>query len=296
MQLSLTDLRLFVAIAELGSLTRAAERHHLSLPAVSQRIQAMEKQASCRLLERQARGVRLTAAGEAFANHARAMLLEGDALRATLSAFAEGLQGHLTVLANTTAVTELMPAVLAQFLASHPQVSVSLREQANHEVARAVRESRADLGVVAGDIDLAGLRTRHFATDRLVLVTSRGHPLDGCKQIAFADCLDLPMVGLYETSTIQAFLRDRLVALDRTPARPRAQVNSFEAVCLMVEAGVGAAIVPDSVARRYGSTQRIAVVPLTDPWALRHRYVVTRDTPTCPAYLDDLVTAICQTG
>jgi DNA-binding transcriptional LysR family regulator len=148
MQLSLTDLRLFVAVAELSSLTRAADRCHLSVAAVSQRIQGMEEQVRCQLLVRGPRGVQLTAAGEAFARHARSMLLEADALGATLSAFAGGLQGHVTVLANTTAVTEIMPAVLASFLTSHPLVSVNLREQANVDIARAVREGRADVGFV----------------------------------------------------------------------------------------------------------------------------------------------------
>ena len=295
MQLSLTDLRLFAAVAELANLTRAAARCHLSLPAVSQRIQAMERQAGCRLLEREARGVRLTAAGEAFARHARVMLLESEALGATLDAFAGGLQGHVTVLANTTAVTELMPAVLARFLASHPQVSVSLEEQANHEIARAVREGRADLGVVAGEVDLDGLRSTHFATDRLVLVTARSHRLARRARIPYAEVVDLPAVGLHADSTLQAFLRGRIAAMGRAPARPRAQVNGFEAVCLMVEAAVGVAIVPESVARRYGAAMKIAVVPLSDAWADRARYVVVRDGPR-PGYLDELVAAITTGG
>jgi DNA-binding transcriptional LysR family regulator len=291
MQLSLTDLRLFAAVAELANLTRAAARCHLSLPAVSQRIQAMERQAGCRLLAREARGVRLTAAGEAFARHARVMLLESEALGATLDAFAGGLHGHVTVLANTTAVTELMPAVLARFLASHPQVSVSLEEQANHEITRAVREGRAELGVVAGEVDLDGLCSMHFATDRLVLVTARGHRLARRARVAYAEVVDLPAVGLHGASTLQAFLRSRIAAMGRAPVRPRAQVNGFEAVCLMVEADVGVAIVPESVARRYGAAMKIAVVPLSDAWAARARYVVVRDGPR-PGYLDDLVAAI----
>lgn len=88
MQLSLTDLRLFVAVAELGSLTSAAQRCHLPLPAVSQRMLAIEEQTRCQLLVRGARGVRLTAAGEAFARHARTMLIEADSMRASLGAFA----------------------------------------------------------------------------------------------------------------------------------------------------------------------------------------------------------------
>lgn len=144
---------------------------------------------------------------------ARNMLLEAASLGASLSAFAGGLQGHVTLLANTTAVTEFMPAVLAAFLAAHPQVSVSLREQANHEIARAVREGRADLGVVAGEIDFSVLEARHFATDRLTLVCAPDHPLAARADVALAEALEHPSVGLYEGSTIQGILADLVEAI-----------------------------------------------------------------------------------
>jgi DNA-binding transcriptional LysR family regulator len=296
MQLSLTDLLLFVAVAELGSLTGAAQRCHLSLPAVSQRMQAIEEQARCQLLVRGARGVRLTAAGEAFARHARTMLLEADSMRASLGAFAGGLQGHVTMLANTTAVTEIMPKVLATFLAAHPQVSVSLREQGNAEIARAVREGRADIGVVAGGLDLGGLDSTHFATDRLTLVVSRAHRLARRAKIAFAEVIDEPTIGLYESSTIQTFLAARVQEMGRPASRPRVEVNSFEAVCLMAEAGVGVGVVPGSVAKRNAAKLKIRLVPLTDAWALRRRYVVTRELASRPTYVGDLVEAVLATS
>lgn len=292
MQLSLTDLRVFLAVAELCNLTQAAKRCHLSLPAVSQRIHAIEVQVRCQLLLRGARGVRLTAAGETFARHARAILLEADSMGASLGAFAGGLQGHLTVLANTTAVSEIMPKVLAAFLAAHPRVSVNLREQGNADIARAVREGRADVGVVAGELDLSGLDASHFATDRLMLVVARAHRLARRAKIAFAEVLDEPMVGLYEGSTIHGFLAGRVEAMGRPLARARVQVNTFEAVCLMAEAGVGVGVVPASVARRSAATLKIRVVPLADEWALRRRFVVTRDLVTRPRYVHDLVQAI----
>lgn len=292
MQLSLIDLRLFVAVAELSNLTRAAQRCHLSLPAVSSRIRSMEAQARCQLLLRQARGVRLTAAGEQFARHARLMLLEAEAMDVAMGAFAGGLQGHVTVLANTTAVIEIMPSVLARFLAAHPEVSISLKEQANHEITRAVREGRADLGMVAGDVDLSGLLSTHFATDRLVVVCPRGHKLARRARVAYSEVLEHPAVGLHESSTIQDFLNGRVAAMGRPMQRARIQVNSFEALCLMVAAGVGLGIAPESAARRYAQAMAIAVVPLSDAWALRQRYVVVRDLKQRPRYLSDLMDAI----
>jgi DNA-binding transcriptional LysR family regulator len=292
MQFSAVDLRLFVAVAELLSLTRAAQRCHLSLPAVSNRIHAMERQAGCRLLERQPRGVRLTSAGETFARHARAMLLEADSLQSALRDFTDGMGDHLTILANTTAVIEFMPTVLAGFLAAHPHVTVSLKEQGSHEVARAVREGRADLGVVAGDLDLTGFASVHFATDRLVLVAAGSHPLACRARVRLAEVIEHPMVGLYEGSTAQTFLAGRVEAMGRPPLLVRVQVNSFEALCQMAEAGVGLAIAPESVARHYARTMRIAVVALADTWAIRERYLITRAEARTPATLRDLIVRI----
>ena len=87
------DLRLFRAIAQLLSITRAAESQHLSLPAASARVKALEEHAGQRLLRREARGVSLTPAGEAFLHHARAILRQTEQLRTDLQGYANGLRG-----------------------------------------------------------------------------------------------------------------------------------------------------------------------------------------------------------
>jgi DNA-binding transcriptional LysR family regulator len=288
----MTDFQLFATVAELSNLTRVAERCNLSLAAVSSRIHAMEEHANCKLLERRARGVILTPAGETFARHARVMLLEAEALGADLSGFTGGSQGHVVILANTTAVTEFMPAVLAGFLASHPHVSVTLKEQSNHEIARAVREGRADIGVVGGDVDLAGLSAVHLATDRMVLAARRDHRLAGRGQVAFLEVLDEAMVGMREGSSVQEFLARQVQVAGHAPVRPRVHVNSYESVCLMVEAGVGIAVVPESAALRYSANMRLAVVPLSDAWALRERHLLMRQAAPVPNYLRDLAAHI----
>lgn len=292
MQYSMTDFQLFASVAELSNLTRVAERCNLSLAAVSSRIHAMEERANCKLLERRPRGVALTPAGETFARHARVMLLEAEALGADLSGFTGGMQGHVVILANTTAVTEFMPAALAGFLASHPHVSVTLKEQSNHEISRAVREGRADLGVVGGELDLAGLTAVHLSTDRMVLVARHDHKLARRDSVALLDVVDEAMVGMREGSSVQEFIARQVQAAGHAPVRPRVHLNSYESVCLLVEAGVGIAIVPESAALRYSSNMRLAVVPLRDSWALRDRYLVMRQDAPTPAYVRDLVSHI----
>ncbi len=282
MDFDLTDLRLLVATADEGSLTRAAAARHLSLAAASARIKALEGQAGIPLLYREARGVRLTPAGEAFLHHARAVLRQCGQLQGDLQAYAGGLRGHVRVFANTTGVTDVLPEILAAFLRAHAQVNVDLREKPNPEIARGVLDGRADLGIVAGPVDTLGLRRIHFSTDRLVLVVPRGHALARRKRVAFADTLAYEQVGMHEGSTLQAFLLHATAQLGR-PLRLRVQLAGFDAICRMVGAGVGIAVVPESAAARHLAPHRLVPIALEDAWAVRERHVLLREREALPA-------------
>ena len=288
MQFDLTDLRLYVQTAEALNLTRAAAAQHLSLAAASARIKALEAHAGLPLFYREARGVRLTPAGEAFLHHARGVLRQTEQLRLDLQEYTGGLRGQLRVLANTTAVTDFMPEILPPFLAANPRINVDLQEKPNAEIARGVLDGRADLGIVAGQIDTLGLQAIHFSTDRLVLVTARGHRFARRKSIAFADTLDEDAVGMQHGSTIQAFLAQVTERLGK-PLRLRIQLASFDAMCRMIGAGVGIGVVPVSAARRNQQAMKLALIELTDAWAVRERYVLVRDQAALPPYAQALV-------
>jgi DNA-binding transcriptional LysR family regulator len=291
MQFDLTDLRLFVYAAEEGSLTRAAARQHLSLAAASARIKALEEQAGLPLLYREARGVRLAPPGEAFLHHARGVLWQAEQLRRDLHEYGAGLRGHVRVFANTTAVTDFLPEVLPGFLARIPKVNVDLQEKPNAEIARGVQGGGADIGIVAGSVDTLGLRSIHFSTDRLVLVTARTHRFARRKRIAFADTLAEDMVGMHHGSTLQSFLERQADHLGRA-MRLRIQLGSFDAMCRMVAGGVGVAIVPESAARRNVEAMKLAQIELADEWRVRERYVLVRDGEPLPAYAQSLIDAL----
>ncbi len=291
MQFDLTDLRLFVLTAEEGNLTRAAARQHLSLAAASARIKALEQQSGLALFLREARGVRMTPPGEAFLHHARGVLRQSERLRADLLEYSDGLGGHVRVFANTTAVTDFLPEILPDFLARNPRVNVDLQEKPNTEIPRGVLDSRADIGIVAGPVETLGLTSIHFSTDRLVLVTSCGHPLARRKRVSFAETLEEDTVGMNESSTLQTFLASVTQPLGKR-LKLRVQLNSFDAMCRMIGAGVGVGIVPESAARRHQEGMRLALVELTDPWSVRERYILVRDNEPLPAFARALVDAI----
>jgi DNA-binding transcriptional LysR family regulator len=288
-----TDLRLFMYIAEFKSLTRSAERAHMSLAAASSRIKNLEMRFGTRLLYRESKGVRLSPAGETLLHHARQVMKEVERMKSQMCQYNNELKGHIRIFANTTAVTEFMPAVLGTFLASHPQVNVALEERLNQDIMRGILDGAADMGIVAGVTQANGLELINFSTDRLVLATALDHPLAQSASITFAETLEYPHVGLHEGSTLQHFL-DRIVVEGNRPLNLRIQVRGFEAMCRMVENNVGISIVPLSAALRHSKSMRLALVSLSEPWAVRERSVVVQQFEILPQHTRDLIDMICR--
>lgn len=292
MLFDLTDLRLFICIAELKSLTRAAERMHLSLAAASNRVKEMESRFGVRLLYRENKGVQLSPAGETLLVHAQQFMQQVERMKSDMQQYNNGIKGHIRIFANTTAVTEFMPEVLGAFLARNPHVNVAMEERLNQDIVRAVQEGTADIGIVAGMNQMPGLELLNFSTDHLVLVAPPGHPLAGAGRTSFAATLEFEHIGLHEGSTLQHFLA-RIVAETGQQLKLRIQVRSFEAMCRMIAANVGIGVLPQSAAARYAQSMGLVIVELTEPWAVRERSVVVQKLATLPQYSRELVDFIC---
>ena len=157
--------------------------------------------------------------------------------------------GRFAVLSNTNALTEFLPDTLCSFLAAHPHVSVDLEERLSDEIVGLIAEGVGDIGIVAGTVDPGRLTTYPFRSDRFVLVVAKAHPLAARSEIAFADMLEHDFVGLDRSSAAQRFFADKAARLGRT-LRLRVQLRSFDAVCRLVECGVGVGIVPATTAAR----------------------------------------------
>src|SRR5881409_2962643 len=196
MHFDLVDLNLFRHIVEAGSITHGAERAHLALAAASTRVRHMEQALRAPLLVRGRQGVAPTQAGRTLLQHARLILQQAERLREDLSAYAGGLAGQIRVLSNTNALTEFLPEALSSFLAAHPNVSVDLQERLSDEIVGLIAEGTADIGIVAGTVDVSALETYPFRKDRFVLVVARGHPLAKRAKITFGQVLDHDFVGL----------------------------------------------------------------------------------------------------
>ncbi|HEY8615060.1 LysR substrate-binding domain-containing protein [Phenylobacterium sp.] len=276
MRFDLTDLRLFCDVVDAGSITAGAERSALALAAASTRIRGMEESLGAALLTRSRQGVAPTAAGRMLLKHARAILDQGARMREDLSAFAGGASGEVRVLANTNALTEFLPEALSSFLAAHPHVSVDLEERLSDEIVGLIAEGVGDVGIVAGTVEVGALQAFPFRSDRFVVVTAKDHPLAQRPHAVFAEVLDYDFIGLERSSSLQRFLSAKAVREGR-PIKLRVQLRSFDAVCRLVECGVGVGVVPATTAARAARTMQLAVVDLADDWAVRDLNIVVRN-------------------
>lgn len=261
-------LRLFVAVADERSLTRAADREHLALAAVSKRISDLEGQLGVSLLYRQPKGVELTPAGHALLHHARNLLDGLQQMDADLSEFSQGVKGHVRIHANTSAVIEFLPEDLSAFARLHPEVKIDLEERVSSDTLRALREGLTDIGIFAGHMPAEDLQVFGYREDSLVLVTPREHPLATRQHIALREAAGFDFIGLQQDASLHALLQQAAQQVG-TPLRLRIQVRSFEAICRMIHTGMGIGVLPEQVVRNYLPALDVAVVPLTDAWARR---------------------------
>ncbi|WP_430421647.1 LysR substrate-binding domain-containing protein [Phenylobacterium sp.] len=291
MRFDLTDLRLFCDVVDEGSITAGAEKSALALAAASTRIRNMEATLGAALLIRSRQGVTPTAAGRMLLKHARNMLSQAARMREELSAFAGGLSGEVKLLANTNALTEFLPEALSSFLAAHPHMSVDLEERLSDEIVGLIAEGVGDVGIVAGTVDVGALQTYPFRSDRFVVVAAPGHPLAARDRVSFAEVLEYDVVGLERSSSLQRFLVSK-AAREGRPLKARVQLRSFDAVCRLVEAGVGVGVVPQTTAGRAARTMSLAVIDLADDWALRELTIVVRAEAELRPYARELVESL----
>ncbi|MDQ0945052.1 LysR family transcriptional regulator [Streptomyces sp. V1I1] len=249
-----TRLAALVAVAEAGSITRAATRLGYTAPALSQQLAKLEREAGATLLVRHHRGARLTAAGELLATRARRVLDEMEQARHELARLAGLSGGRLRVGTFTTVGIHLLPPVLSAFRRAHPDVELTVAE---YEPPAGV------LAVAAGDVDLAlthayepgepaplpaGVVLDPLLVEELVLVTAPGHALaGGSGRLPVAGLAGQPLISSAPSHPSRKGVEGALAQAGASPAVV-CESPGYALVCALVSAGLGVAVVPEMVA------------------------------------------------
>jgi DNA-binding transcriptional LysR family regulator len=264
----LISLRLFVAVAEELSLTRAAAREHLVLGAVSKRIKELESSVGTQLLCRHARGVTLTSAGHTLLRHARQISHTLAHIRSDMAEQGRGINGYVRMKVSTAALTQHLPEELSRFLSSHPQIMLDLTEGSSHSVIQAIAEGHVDLGIVEGRALLRNLASLPYHRDRLVAVVPASHALARRKGLKFSEVLDYDLVGTRGTSSLHGLLARASIEAG-VSLKLRIQLRGFDAICRMIQANLGIGILPERSVCHLFPAMNLRAIPLTEAWAER---------------------------
>ena len=255
----LKDLRVFSAVALTGSITKASEYIHLSPSATSDRLSDLEARAGTKLFRRSSRGLRLNPAGEVFAESAKKILFEAEALETRLAPFAHGEEKRIT------AGVTFLPRRLGRFLSHFRDVQVDVVQRSSPEIVRHVAAGEADVGITAFEGMHPLLTFEPFAEDRLVAVLPPGHPLAAKREISFSELFPYNYIAVGPYSPMQEFLYER-AREEGKRIRPKLTASSHDAVISLVEEGAGVSVLPSGVVTKQ---RNVVELKLKEAWSLR---------------------------
>lgn len=248
----LAGLKVFVAAAEEGSFSRAAERLHYSQSAVSQSIKALEQTFGVALFLRRGRSVQLSEAGQRLLPLARDVLNAAHLLEDAMNNLEGQVVGDLMIGCSTTSGKYLLPSLIAAFRREYPAVRVRVNVLSRQEVITRLVDERLALGVVSKQIEHRDLEYQPFFEDHMILIVPADHPWGTYGYALPADLLDQPLILREPTAGTTEVLLDGLARYGISPDMLNVvmELGSAEAIEMAVEEGIGIAFVSELVAAR----------------------------------------------
>lgn len=274
MKLDPVSLRLFVSVVEEGTIAAASKREHIAAAAISKRLSELEELLDARLLKRTNKGITPTDAGLSLLFMARSALNNLNDIVLQMREYSDGTRGSVHVVANISAITQFMPGLIKSFIDRYPLIKVVIEEQQSLAITKAVAENRAEVGIFTRLPHGADIDVFPFRTDRLVLLVPDDHPLAARESVRFSETLDHEYVALRSGTHLNFQLIKAANDLGRS-LRIRMEVASYDALSLMVQAGIGIGIMPEGSAGIY-RLNGAKVVQLDEHWASRDLDVCVR--------------------
>ncbi|MGY8524436.1 LysR family transcriptional regulator [Paracidovorax citrulli] len=247
--MDIRSLTCFLAVADTLHFHRAAQRLHLTQPALSQRIRALEEEVGVRLLERNRRVVALTEAGRAFLEPARNAVAEAARARLQALRATKGEVGHLRLGFTVIAFYGLLPVAVRLYRSRYPEVAVELAEMNSPALERALLAGEIDLGILHPPLGAVQLSTQALPDERLVLALPEQHRLTRKRRIALRDLRSESW--LMAPREVGPHFHDRLIALfhaDGFSPSVVQHVSPMTTLTGLVAAGVGMGFVTEGIA------------------------------------------------
>ena len=241
------QLRYFVAVAEEGGFSSAAEREHVSQPSLSQQIQKLEEELNQQLFDRLPRSVVLTEAGRCLLPYARVILTAiADAGRAVSSLEAE-VSGPLSVGAIPSIALYILPRLIGRFQQAYPKVTFELFEDTTEKLAQRLLDGTLDLVIASGSKDIPNLARYSLGRESLLLLVPEKHRLAHRKSVKWSELADEKFLLLHDEHSLSISVRQLLAA---NHLKPELVLRGAQLVTIarMVAAGLGVTVIPQMMA------------------------------------------------
>lgn len=242
--MELHQLKYFVAVAQIGNFSRAAERCHVSQPSLSQQITKLERRLKRRLFDRLGRRVVLTDAGRLLLERATAVLSAVEDAERQMRDAEDAEGGRLAIGAIPTIAPYLLPAALKRFAGRYPRVELAIQEQVTGQLIASTAAGELDLAILALPIEDERLVVEPIATEPLYLALPPGHRLSRRRQIAVTDLADERFILLDEMHC----LGEQILSFCRAGGcLPRIACRSAQlaTILALIELGQGISLIPE---------------------------------------------------
>jgi DNA-binding transcriptional LysR family regulator len=263
-----TTIRLILAIAEEGSISRAADRLRLAVAAASRRVTDLEDQLGAKLFKRVPHGVEITESGDKLLQYVRQIDNLIDRLEGDAQALNQGLDGRIIIGAPKAVVIQFLAREIADIQRKYPGISLKIVEENSKIVQQLLRDKVIDVGIYEKKSGFLDLAKSPYKEDRLVLVYNRPHFQFPDGPIGIDDILDLPIVSLGKGSAVLSAVkrayrsRGRLFPNNFT-------VSGFDTMLAMVRHGLGVGLMPPDVLRSFHPEESLASAELEGDWHQR---------------------------
>ena len=280
-------LKVFRTVAAEASFRRAAERLHLSQPAVSQQIHALEEELGVTLFDRGKGRIRLTDAGAILLTYARKGARLAEEAQAALEDARGEAAGDLRIGASLTITQYVLPRLLGEFLRMHPRIRFSVQSANTEHIIAALAADQIDLGLIEGPVSSREVFRQRFLEDRMVLIAGRRYPWPEKIPVPVRALTQVPLImrerGSGSRRVVELALRR--AGLRWKDLRIPMELDSIVAIISAVEEGLGAAFVSEWAIRKEVRLGTVRVIPV-EGFDMRRDFTLIRalgPTPAGPA-------------
>ncbi|WP_237173686.1 LysR family transcriptional regulator [Paracandidimonas lactea] len=288
MKIDAITIQLVLAIAEEGSISRAADKLNLAVAAASRRVSELEQQCGTRIFQRVPHGTKVTESGRMLLRHIRQLDSLILRLKDDADAISQGLNGRIVIGAPKTVVMQFLAKDIARIHRQYPGITVHVIEENSKIVQQLLRDRVIDIGIYERTSGFLPLQRSDYRSDSLVLVYSRAHFTFPACPVPLDDVLAAPLIALGKGSAILSAVQ-RVYRSRGRMFEARFVVSGFDTMLALVREGLGVGLMPPDVLHAFRQDAAIASATLDAAWPERHYVLSAIDSEAQPVAMRNVL-------